>query len=373
MSTNSKKFSLNNHQAYRQAILLKRGADKTNCQYDVDFKTTPYSSTTTTVPKANNALATTATGTSKTILITNNYNAQGLKTTTTHNKTVRTADNLDHHAHGHGSAHNNNNNNMNSNSSITIMTSPVGASTASNSNAPVVLDRINICINNHFNDPAPRATTSTASLQNELKSEPRQVKGEDATPTPKHSTEADSTSHSGKVGVSGASKSVNFNVNEDVLVQQADGCFYLGTVVAIGRDKCLIQFDDNTEKWSLFGELTKLSAGAETENAPLCVVCKKNDVADTVEVCEKCGRGYHKKCTDGDYEKNGVWSCKRCTAQNASARSSRLQRADIRRLCSGVDSGETSRSVTSLSQLPYEVSRTECRFGRFSNNHSISD
>jgi hypothetical protein len=353
MSTNSKKYSLNNHQTYHQAILLKHGAEKT--KYDVDFKTTPYSSTATTVPKAN-APATTATGTSKTILITNNYNAQGLKMTTTHNKTVNTADNLDHHGHGHGSVHNNNNNNMNSNSSITIMTSPVGASTVPNSNAPVVLDRINICINNHFNDPMPRATTSTASLQSDLKPALHQVKGEEATLTSNHPTEADSTSHHGKVAGCGAGKSVNFNVNEDVLVKQADGCFYLGTVVKIDRDKCLIQFDDNTAKWSLFCELTKLSTGAETESAPLCVVCKKNDVAETVEVCEKCGRGYHKKCTDGDYEKNGIWSCKRCTAQNATSRSGRLQRADIRRLCSGVEYGETIRLVTDLSQLPYDVS-----------------
>jgi hypothetical protein len=356
MSTNNnllnKKYPLNSHPYHATTISLKR-AEKTNFKYEtLDFKANPnaYSpSNATTVPKASNASAASTTGTSKTILITNNYNTQGLKTThrTTNNKTI---DNLVHH----------DGNNLNANSSITIVTSPGNSSTTNAApNTTVVLDRINICINNHFNDPVA-AAAAAASSSGQKAMEDSLNNGDEAGNERKHSTtaadkltsEADSTSHLKVSDV--VAKVATFNVLDDVLLKKADGCFYLGTIVAIGREKCLVQFGDDTERWSPFEELKKFSTNTETENAPLCVVCKKSD-ADTVEVCEKCGRGYHKKCTDGDCEKNGVWTCKRCTTQNG-MKNNRLLRADIRRICSGVESNDEQDVVMELSQLPYDVS-----------------
>lgn len=89
----------------------------------------------------------------------------------------------------------------------------------------------------------------------------------------------------------------SFGHGQDVLLQQKDGRFYLGTVVEVDtiREQCLVKFGDNTESWSSFKDLTKLS---QPDEDLLCVVCKKSAPKDKNEitVCDKCGRGYHQQC-----------------------------------------------------------------------------
>ncbi|XP_062539352.1 polycomb protein Pcl [Armigeres subalbatus] len=139
-----------------------------------------------------------------------------------------------------------------------------------------------------------------------------------------------------------------FKPQEDVLVQHKDGRFYLGTVIAIGNCQCLVRFNDNTECWSDFRELTKLSGGGETDDAPACVVCKRQQQnEESVEVCENCGRGYHVKCMDGNFKRNGYWFCRMCASPNG-------KRKDVRYVCSGVLS-ESLDPLTDKAQLPYDI------------------
>lgn len=90
---------------------------------------------------------------------------------------------------------------------------------------------------------------------------------------------------------------LEFAPGQDVLLKQKDGRFYLGTVVEVDaiREQCLVKFGDNTDSWSGYKDLTKLST---PEQEDLCVVCKKSAPKNKHEitVCDKCGRGYHQKC-----------------------------------------------------------------------------
>uniref|UniRef100_A0A1Q3EX34 Putative metal-response element-binding transcription factor 2 n=1 Tax=Culex tarsalis TaxID=7177 RepID=A0A1Q3EX34_CULTA len=223
------------------------------------------------------------------------------------------------------------------NSSITILTSHQSSDQGAVKPA-MVLDRINICINNHFNEPRQLdATTMVAPVVNEKRSST--------------DLEPDSTTSSlGQLPVTpeknGGGGGTKFKLQEDVLVEHKDGRFYLGTVIAIGTGQCLVRFNDNTECWSDFRELTKLSSN-DADDTPACVVCKRQNADDNVEVCENCGRGYHVKCMDGNFEKNGYWFCRMCTSPNG-------KRKDIRYVCSGVLS-ESLDPLTDKSQLPYNI------------------
>lgn len=75
--------------------------------------------------------------------------------------------------------------------------------------------------------------------------------------------------------------------------------YYFGTIVEVDGigDQCLVKYGDNTQHWSTFKDVTKLSTGLEQENL-LCVICKKSSPKEEKEicVCDRCGRGYHQKC-----------------------------------------------------------------------------
>ncbi|KAL1395704.1 hypothetical protein pipiens_000309, partial [Culex pipiens pipiens] len=210
----------------------------------------------------------------------------------------------------------------------------------------MVLDRINICINNHFNEPRQLDATTVVAA----------IAGQPTKVNEKRSStdlEPDSTTSSlGQLPVTpeknggGGGGGTKFKLQEDVLVEHKDGRFYLGTVIAIGTGQCLVRFNDNTECWSDFRELTKLSS-SDADDTPACVVCKRQNADDNVEVCENCGRGYHIKCMDGNFEKNGYWFCRMCTSPNG-------KRKDIRYVCSGVLS-ESLDPLTDKSQLSYNI------------------
>lgn len=94
--------------------------------------------------------------------------------------------------------------------------------------------------------------------------------------------EPDSTTSSlGQLPVTPEKNNPKFKLQEDVLVEHKDGRFYLGTVIAIGNCQCLVRFNDNTECWSDFRELTKLSGGTDADDAPACVVCKRQQAGDS--------------------------------------------------------------------------------------------
>lgn len=100
------------------------------------------------------------------------------------------------------------------------------------------------------------------------------------------------------------------------------------------RTQCLVKYGDNTQHWSSFKDLTKLSTGKwlteivenvynhffgknqglEQEDL-LCVICKKSSPKSdkVIRVCDRCGRGYHKKCHQPEVpcpsQKEGTTGC----------------------------------------------------------------
>lgn len=230
-----------------------------------------------------------------------------------------------------------------SNSSITILTShqnnfPTNPAIVGPKASGMVLDRINICINNHFTEPQHLGGGGVPAMQQFAASSDKRSSTD---------LEPDSTTSSlGQLPVTPEKNGGKFRLQEDVLVEHKDGRLYLGTVIAVGNSQCLVRFNDNTECWSDFRELTKL-AGGETDDSPACVVCKRQSIDDTVEVCENCGRGYHVKCMDGNFERNGYWFCRMCASPNG-------KKKDIRYVCSGVLS-ESLDPLTNKSQLSYDI------------------
>ncbi|TDG51092.1 hypothetical protein AWZ03_002455 [Drosophila navojoa] len=109
---------------------------------------------------------------------------------------------------------------------------------------------------------------------------------------------------------------ITYALQEDVFIKCNDGRFYLGTIIAQSDDQYLVRFDDKSEQWCEVEKLRKLgnepSTGgtAASQNGPMCVACKRAQHEDVVEICERCGRGYHRGCTTEIA--SGVWCCKRC-------------------------------------------------------------
>ena len=64
----------------------------------------------------------------------------------------------------------------------------------------------------------------------------------------------------------------------------------------ISCEKCLIQFGDDTERWSLFRDLKKVRI-QEDSDIP-CIICKSMQSSPTNEIllCHYCRRGYHQIC-----------------------------------------------------------------------------
>lgn len=228
----------------------------------------------------------------KTILITNNYSR---------------ANSLAHNQMDSAS-------NKIKKSSITIYThnsDTEGPASATPGNA-VVYDRINILINNHYDRPMKKefekdglAGLHAPICSSHIKKEKVEVE-EDA-----DEDDADKDDGNCKNGleVSTSNGNTKFAVGDDVLVAQNDGRFYLGTIIVVRYNQTLVKFDDGTERWSSFNEITKLGAGAEQKR---CVVCKKTDDRKAVvKVCEGCFRGYHRECSQGGSEQDGIWYCKR--------------------------------------------------------------
>uniref|UniRef100_A0A0A9XA67 Metal-response element-binding transcription factor 2 n=4 Tax=Lygus hesperus TaxID=30085 RepID=A0A0A9XA67_LYGHE len=111
----------------------------------------------------------------------------------------------------------------------------------------------------------------------------------------------------------------NFYTDDEVLMQRKDGNFYLGTLIRIdwNKEQALVKFGDDTESWSSFGQLTKLSAGVE------CVKCKESTVepSNDILVCESCSQGYHQMChtppvTTAELKVGVKWECSSCQEES---------------------------------------------------------
>ncbi|KAH8290708.1 hypothetical protein KR054_005167 [Drosophila jambulina] len=128
-----------------------------------------------------------------------------------------------------------------------------------------------------------------------------------------------------------APPAVTYALQEDVFIKCNDGRFYLGTIIEQTAEQFLIRFDDRSEQWYEPDKLRKLGGGSSSggsaahggggsssdssntpASGPMCVACKRSDIEDVVEICERCGRGYHRGCTIEIVKGSGIWSCKRC-------------------------------------------------------------
>jgi polycomb-like protein 2 len=159
-------------------------------------------------------------------------------------------------------------------------------------------------------------------------------------------------------------KEADFCAGQDVLLKQKDGRYYLGTVVEVDaiRDQCLVKFGDNTDSWSSFKDLTKLTAPHQEDL--LCVVCKKSAPKHKHEitVCDKCGRGYHQKCHHPEIpiecqKEDSVWMCRRCLNNEPhrlrKSDSKHLRRESSRNTASSSSDSPFSAPITKV--LPYEL------------------
>lgn len=207
-----------------------------------------------------------------------------------------------------------NKNNLNptgsSSSSITIYTHN------SDSESPALpAPSINILINNHFDRPLAESV-STTSKNDGMHAPLTAIKIE--------KTEKDVEPKGAAIdtvpdaGTSNGWSSKKFSVGSDVLVNRGDGRIYMGTIVNVGKTKCLIKYDDSSERWSEFEQITNLDA-FEDDPKLICIVCKNSDGDDEiVRTCGGCSRAYHEKCTNGKDTKTGDWLCKRCITAETS-------------------------------------------------------
>ncbi|XP_050293400.1 uncharacterized protein LOC126733952 [Anthonomus grandis grandis] len=155
----------------------------------------------------------------------------------------------------------------------------------------------------------------------------------------------------------------HFSKGEDVLAKQKDGKYYFGTTVEVDpvREQCLVKYDDNTQNWSSFKDLTKLTTGLEQEDL-LCVICKKSSpkTEKVISLCDRCGRGYHRKCHQPEIptqNEDSNWVCKRCIESDPNRRKSDSKppfRRDSRN-STGSSTQETMPSSTTLKVLSYDL------------------
>ncbi|XP_045467629.1 uncharacterized protein LOC123676031 [Harmonia axyridis] len=167
-------------------------------------------------------------------------------------------------------------------------------------------------------------------------------------------------------------KDVNeFCAGQEVLVKRIDEKekiekFFLGTVVEVNvlQEKCLVKYGDNTNHWAGFKDLTKLST-PEQEDL-LCVVCKKSAPKSKREIisCDKCGRGYHKKCHQPEIpfvcqKSDSNWMCCRCLHNEPKKlRMSDIQsrRNSLRSISSVESDSQVNSGIKRVKTLPYDLS-----------------
>lgn len=280
----------------------------------------------------------------KTILITNGpHNNDDLKGVGTHSSPFNFSTN----------------NNIKNKSSITIYTHSSDSEIPNKLQAALPTPAINILISNHFEHPTSRnhennattaATTTTATatttkstikeqklelddFENKTKSiETTQIKKElpnspernlDNEETNEINTPADTAQSNVQTDITADQVSQtnsmpcstkgdyrNISAGDDVLIQEQNAKIYLGTMVACENDKYQIKYYDESVKWSPADKIEKLLLSKEA-NIIFCIICKLDEPDNRVEVCEKCGRGYHRKCFPSKYVDSDNFKCLR--------------------------------------------------------------
>lgn len=234
-----------------------------------------------------------------------------------------------------------------SSSSITIYTHNSDSESPANLPAP----SINIHINNLF-DRRLVESVSTTSKNDGMHAPLTAIKIE--------KTEKDAVPMGAAIGnaVSDAGSSngwtsKKFSVDSDVLVNWGDGRIYLGTIVEVGKTKCLIKYDDSSVRWSDFEHITNLDT-FEEDSKPMCIACKNSDDAEEiVHTCGGCCRSYHEKCMDGEVTKTGEWQCKRCIADTSKI----IISDDVKETSSNSEKPKLPKLGNAAgNQLPYDVS-----------------
>lgn len=267
----------------------------------------------------------------KTILITNCSHNDDLKNATHAGSPIKFA-----------------NNNMKNKSSITIYTHTTDSEIIPNKlQAALPPSAINILISNHFEHPGRTVTHENNSLKNEQKlnlldeGSVTNVKTFDGPPitaatiktelpatgnnTNKHSNNNNSketnvddlpieksarTEDDGKISKTANNDQIvnvqmdsimtnsgEVSTGDTVFIQEQNKKLYLGTMVAIEADKCKIKYDNDKMKWTPVTDIERLiSKATQVQSDGFCIICKVNEPDHKVEVCEQCGRGYHKKC-----------------------------------------------------------------------------
>ncbi|KAM4879903.1 PHD finger protein 1-like isoform 1-T1 [Sylvia borin] len=115
---------------------------------------------------------------------------------------------------------------------------------------------------------------------------------------------------------------------QDVLARWTDGLLYLGVVkkVDASRRGCLIQFEDNSQFFVLWKDI---SPAAVPGDEPSCCVCagSSRNAENSLVRCGKCGHAYHQRChVPPPPAGAGPWSCRRCVFAVATKRGGALRR-----------------------------------------------
>ncbi|XP_066194133.1 PHD finger protein 1 [Sylvia atricapilla] len=115
---------------------------------------------------------------------------------------------------------------------------------------------------------------------------------------------------------------------QDVLARWTDGLLYLGVVKKVDapRRGCLIQFEDNSQFFVLWKDI---SPAAVPGDEPSCCVCagSSRNAENSLVRCGKCGHAYHQRChVPPPPAGAGPWSCRRCVFAVATKRGGALRR-----------------------------------------------
>ncbi|XP_030825661.1 PHD finger protein 1, partial [Camarhynchus parvulus] len=115
---------------------------------------------------------------------------------------------------------------------------------------------------------------------------------------------------------------------QDVLARWTDGLLYLGVVKKVDapRRGCLIQFEDNSQFFVLWKDI---SPAAVPGDDPSCCVCAGNsrNPENSLVRCGKCGHAYHQRCHVPPAPGGAApWSCRRCVFAVATKRGGALRR-----------------------------------------------
>lgn len=115
------------------------------------------------------------------------------------------------------------------------------------------------------------------------------------------------------------SRSTEFHINDEVLIEFDGEKFYLGIIKDRKNDLVLTRLETGIEQWTPISKLKKLNV---TDDQPMCVVCKEYD--ESVRICAQCRRGFHTKCIELSSKANdectsSEWQCNVCSTSLALA------------------------------------------------------